>query len=444
MGNWRRAGRILQGLREGRGWSVSRLAFELDAQAKMSGRALGISRDSLVRMIYDWEAGAHRPRDYYQLFILLYATQDELQARTVERGSELDRLMAALQAMGVPMNRRKFLFNSAVLAAGLTGVPAAASALEGQERLAWVLKHPRSVDLPTVAYLRATALDLHKRYEARPSTSLLPPSARQLEQVTLLGEHAPDGRVCRELALVEAHSATLMGRLLWDMSGQRDHATAARYYERAIEAAKGAKEGWAEAFPRMFQRFLPIDAGSSDPKRGLRLAEKATEAAADGSSRVVAGWSFGFLAEAHAVLGEERAAKQALDRADLHLTRVVDDDVALGVFGREQLGGFVGVCHLRLKDAKAAERALRETVLSLGLGKEKHRSVVLGDLATAFVLQGVPEQASRVLHEAVDLVEVTRSAAGMRRVFTAGRQLAPWRSEPFVQELQDRLLALSA
>jgi hypothetical protein len=95
-------------------------------------------------------------------------------------------------------------------------------------------------------------------------------------------------------------------------------------------------------------------------------------------------------------------------------------------------------------DAKAAERALRETVLSLGLGKEKHRSVVLGDLATAFVLQGVPEQASRVLHEAVDLVEVTRSAAGMRRVFTAGRQLAPWRSELFVQEVQDRLLALSA
>ena len=78
MDNWRRAGRILQGLREGRGWSVSTLASELALQARMNGRALGISRDSLVRMIYDWEAGAHRPRDYYQLFILLYATQDEL------------------------------------------------------------------------------------------------------------------------------------------------------------------------------------------------------------------------------------------------------------------------------------------------------------------------------------------------------------------------------
>jgi hypothetical protein len=442
MGNWRRAGRILQGLREGRGWSVSRLAYELDAQAKMTGRALGISRDSLVRMIYDWEAGAHRPRDYYVLFVLLYATRDEIQARTVERGSELDRLMAALQAMGVPMNRRKFLLNSAVLAAGMSGVPAAASALEGQERLAWVLNHPRSVDLRTVAYLHQTALDLLRGYEAGPSTSLLPRSARQLEQVTLLREHAADHRVRQELAVVEAQSATLMGRLLWDMSGQRDHATAAQYYDRAIKAAAGAKEGGAEAFPRMFQRFLPIETGS-DPKRGLRLAEKATEAAANGSSHVVAGWSF-FLAEVYASFGQERAANLALDRADVHLARVAEDDPAFGLFHREQLGGFIGTCHLCLNDAKAAEISLRETLLTLGSGKERHRSVVLGDLGTAFILQGEPEQASRVLHEAIDLVEGVRSAAGMRRVSKAGRQLAPWRSEPFGQELQDRLLALSA
>jgi hypothetical protein len=47
-----------------------------------------------------------------------------------------------------------------------------------------------------------------------------------------------------------------------------------------------------------------------------------------------------------------------------------------------------------------------------------------------------------VLHEAIDLVELTRDAGGMKRVFSAGRQLGPWRHEPFVQEVQDRLLAL--
>ena len=97
------------------------------------------NRESLVRRIYDWEAGGHRPRDYYILFILVYATEGELSARSIEQGSELDRLMAALKVMGVPVNRRKFLLNSAALAGGVAGVPAVAANLEGQQRLDWML-----------------------------------------------------------------------------------------------------------------------------------------------------------------------------------------------------------------------------------------------------------------------------------------------------------------
>jgi hypothetical protein len=48
-----------------------------------------------------------------------------------------------------------------------------------------------------------------------------------------------------------------------------------------------------------------------------------------------------------------------------------------------------------------------------------------------------------VLHQAIDLVELTGSAAGKRRVFAAGRQLGLWHNEPFVQQVQDRLLALA-
>jgi hypothetical protein len=114
-----------------------------------------------------------------------------------------------------------------------------------------------------------------------------------------------------------------------------------------------------------------------------------------------------------------------------------------GIFAREQLGGFVGACHLRLNDPSAAQVALQKTARSLGAGKEKHKSVILGDVSTALVLQGEPEQASAVLHQAIDLVELTGSGAGKRRVFAAGRQLGPWRNESFVQEVQDRLLALA-
>jgi hypothetical protein len=247
---------------------VPRLAAELKAQATAIGQTVP-DRQSLVRMIYEWEAGTHRPRAYYVLFVLVYATEEELAARTIERRSELDHLMAAFKAMGVSVDRRQFLLNAAALAGGMAGVPAVAASLEGQERLVWVLKHPRSVDRQTAAYLREQVLELLRQNEAATSsTSLLPRTAERLEQITLLREHAPLGHVQQELCRVEAQCATLMGRLAWDVSGQHDHATAARYYDQAIAAASNVKDGWAEAFPRMFQRFLPVYTGNGDPGMG--------------------------------------------------------------------------------------------------------------------------------------------------------------------------------
>jgi len=444
MGSWQHAGHMLRSLRENRGWEVPKLAAELKAKATAIGQAVP-DRQSLVRMIYEWEAGTHRPRAYYMLFILVYATGEELATRTVKRGSELYRLMAALKAMGVPVNRRQFLLNAAALAGGIAGLPTVAANLEGQERLVWVLKHPRSVDLPTASYLHAQAFDLMKHYEAAASpTSLLPQVAERLEQITLLREQAPLGRVQQELCRVETQSATLLGRLTWDVSGQQDHATAARYYDQAIAAANNVKEGWAEAFPRMFQRFLPVYTGGGNPQNGLYLAEQATARAADGSSHVVAGWSAAFAAEAHALLGEERKARLLLERADAHLSKVTADDPMFAVFSREQLGGFVGACSLRVHDPTGAEAALQDSARRLGAGKEKHKAVILADLSTALVLQDDPEQACAVLHQVIDLVELTGNAAGKRRAFAAGRQLTRWRNEPFVQDVQDRLLALAS
>ncbi len=118
MGAWSEAGRILWQLREVRGWSQLRLAGELATQAKRIGRSLP-ARESLVRMIRDWENGKHRPRDYYDLLILVFASQNELAARTIEQGSDLDRMMTALKLMGISMDRRNFLLTTAAMAAGI-------------------------------------------------------------------------------------------------------------------------------------------------------------------------------------------------------------------------------------------------------------------------------------------------------------------------------------
>jgi thioredoxin-like negative regulator of GroEL len=112
------------------------------------------------------------------------------------------------------------------------------------------------------------------------------------------------------------------------------------------------------------------------------------------------------------------------------------------VLSRELPGCLASLATLAELYAAGRTVVLGQTAQSLGAGWEKNKAVVLGDLAKAFIYQGDPEQAAAVLHQSIDLVERTRSAAGLRRVFKAGWQLRPWRHEPFVQDVQDRLLAL--
>jgi hypothetical protein len=438
---WPEAGRSLRRLREKRGWEVPRFAVELEAQAKAIGRTLP-KQEHVVRMVYDWEAGTHRPRDYCILFVLVYATQYELAARTMERGSELDRLMGAFKAMGMSLDRRQFLLGSAALAVGAVGRRAVPAELDEERRLAWVVDHPSSVDLRTAAHLRRVAADLLARNEATSPAMLLPLAMQHLAHTSLLREHAEPGRVRQELHVVEALSATLTGRVAWNVSGQRDHKTATHYYEQAIGAAGNVKEGWVEAFPRMFQGTLAMF-GRKDLDSGVGLVEKAAALAGDGSSHVLAGWASAFAGEGYALRGRERQSRLAIERATLHMTKATADDPFWELFGVEQLGGFIGVNYLHLGDPKRAQPVLEATAAGLGGAKLNHKSVVLSDLAIALIGQDHPEHATAVLHDAIDLVEYLHDGGGTRRAFMAGRKLWAWRNEPFVQSVHDRLLALA-
>jgi hypothetical protein len=67
---------------------------------------------------------------------------------------------------------------------------------------------------------------------------------------------------------------------------------------------------------------------------------------------------------------------------------------------------------------------------------------VLGNLALAGIRQRNVDSAVVRLHEAIDVVEVSRGGGGLNIVFTAARELRPWRNERVVQEVNDRLLGL--
>ncbi len=314
--------------------------------------------------------------------------------------------------------------------------------MEAAERLDYVMQHPRSVDLATVADLRERAQSLTKQYDLAASTTLLPATGECTSQVTFLRKHAPDSRVRHELQIVEAQLATLMGQLVWDASQRRDHATAVGYYDQAISAANQAGDPTAEAYARLRKSYVALY-GEQDPRAGRRLAQQAAAVAGDGASHALPGLALLHVGEGHAMLGERRECEAALGAAEAHLEAMQSGDPAYGLFSSDRLGRVRGSCYLTLGDGAKARPILESTARSLQ-GRHKSKAIILGNLALAHIGQRDLDQAVAVLHRAIDLLEISRGGGGLNVAFAAVRELRPWRHEPFAQDLNERLLALMA
>ena len=314
--------------------------------------------------------------------------------------------------------------------------------MEAAERLDYVMQHPRSVDLATVADLRERAQSLTKQYDLAASTTLLPATGECTSQVTFLRKHAPDSRVRHELQIVEAQLATLMGQLVWDASQRRDHATAVGYYDQAISAANQAGDPTAEAYARLRKSYVALY-GEQDPRAGRRLAQQAAALVDDGASHALPGLALLHVGEGHAMLGERRECEAALGAAEAHLEAMQAGDPAYSLFSSDRLGRVRGSCYLTLGDGAKARPILESTARRLQ-GRHKSKAIILGNLALAHIRQRDVDQAVAVLHRAIDLLEISRGGGGLNVAFAAVRELRPWRHEPFAQDLNERLLALMA
>jgi hypothetical protein len=311
---------------------------------------------------------------------------------------------------------------------------------EAAARLDYGMQHPHSLDMAAAAHLHERAQTLTKQYDLAASTSLLPAAGECIGQVTFLGKQAPDGPVLRELQATEAQLATLMGQLVWDASQRRDHATAIGYYDQAISAADRAGETTAEAYARLRKSYVALY-GEQEPQAGLRLAQQAATLAATAGSHALQGLALLHAGEGYAMLGDRRDCEAALGAAEAHLQAMRTADPAHALLSSDRLGRIQGSCYLALGDSAKAGSILESTARRLQ-GRHKSKAIILGNLALAHVRQRDIDEAATVLHRAIDLLEVSRGGGGLNVVSTAVRELHPWRHEPVVQDVNERLLAL--
>ncbi len=312
---------------------------------------------------------------------------------------------------------------------------------DGDDTLVRALADPAKVDLVAAARLRSQVQLLDERYDSAPSTSLLAETGQCLGQVAFLRTHATKPRVRRELRTAEAESAILMGQLVWDASQRRDHTTATAYLDQAVGAAREIGDHASESLALLRKSFVALY-GHKDPVLGLRLTRQTADAA-DGTSHVLAGLATLHTAEAHAMLGQRRDCEQALTAADRHFDQINDDDLARDLYSPTQPGRLAGSCYLFLDRPQEAQPILEATAHELR-DRSKSQAIVLGNLSLAYLRQRRPDDAAAVLHQAVDVIELTWGGGGLNIVFAACRELQPWRHVPAVQDVYDRVLALLA
>jgi len=293
----------------------------------------------------------------------------------------------------------------------------------------------------SVTGLRARIRWLDSQYDRVPSTGLLAETGELHGIVVSHRKQATSGRARRELLAVEVASARLLGQLVWDASQRRDHVTANRYFDRSIAVASEFGDPVAEGRTLLRKSFVALYGGDAIPV-GLALASRAASAST-GHSHALAGLALLHVGEAYAMLGDASRCAESLGAAETHLGRVSADDPAADQFCASQHGRLTGSCHLLLGRPGRAESILDSTRRLLAEPR-KSTAVLLGHLALAGIRQRDPDAAVARLHEAIDVLGRTRAGGGFTVVVAATRELGPWRHQPAVRDVYDRLLNLMA
>ncbi|MFI1481833.1 helix-turn-helix transcriptional regulator [Streptomyces sp. NPDC020747] len=309
------------------------------------------------------------------------------------------------------------------------------------ERMSYVLEHPSSVDLVAVAHLHERIRQLDEQYDKAPSTALLGPAGQVHGQVKFLRGNATNPRVRKALFEIEAESATFMGQLVWDVSQRRDHDAPVAYLNEAVTAARQVRDPYAEAYATLRMSFVALY-GEKNPLKGARLAGQAAEVARSASPSLT-GLSLLHVAEGYAMTGDLKACEEALTKAEAQLDRASPDDVAAEYYTINEFSRLSGSCYLFLNLPERAEPILRLTARALA-AKKKSQAIALGNLTLSLIRQRKVDEAAATMHRTIDAVELTRGGGGLNLAFAAGRELREWRHEPWVQDINDRLLALMA
>lgn len=425
---------LLRRLREQRGWSWADQARALRAVAdRLNVAAVTSTRlTSLQRSIARWESTATRtvPGERTQLLLAHLYARNGAGRLALGAGSDLETFLTALSHFGVPERRTRELRDLAVRSAGVDSDQLLAL-LAGTtcQLVTDALRDPRRLDAELIDRLDDAVSDVDRQVGSVPFVRLQLLLAPIVEVCLRLRSLEP---LQERLSMVRAKTYVLVGRIAFET---RDDAAAHRWYGRAVEAAGGVTDPTRRAAVRTSYALTTLHSG------GAGAASRIVDAAVADAG---VGTDLRILARAHA-LQAEIAARSGRGRdtaAALRLASLAVDaaDPASRGFDDDRLRGFEGVCELHIGTAEGAHDHLERSLAALMAQRDRvQRGIAGADLAIARLRGGDVRAATTLLHECVQTTAATGGRVVAQRIGHARRELAPWRDEAFVTELDDHI-----
>ena len=137
--------------------------------------------------------------------------------------------------------------------------------------------------------------------------------------------------------------------------------------------------------------------------------------------------------------GETSAALAAVERAEAALVPAKEIPTWMDYYDATRLNGFKGFAYLAAGQVGQAETTLQTAVACLDAGAVKQRSVLLTDLATAYVHEGEVDKGCELAGEAAVTLARAGYETGAERLREFRQLVRPWQDRGSVKDLDERL-----
>jgi len=431
-----------------RGWKKSQLVQRLTTEGSRRGVSLA-SRESLMRMVAQWENGHRNPDDLYgSLLCSIYecdASYLGLSVASLNPGPTIGltyepQLGAAISALDglsrldvtghTSLTRGRFSAD-ALNAASLDWLFAAHT-----DRRSQLDDHVRAEDVDEIVATTETFDALDRRFGGENSRAIAVNYLRSRVLPWLGGRYSD--AVGSALHSATAALCELIGWMAYDSA---KHTLAQRYFIQALRFARQADDEAYGAYVLTSMSDQALFLGR--PEQALRLAQVAGSRES-GTPPTVLAEAAALEARASAVLGDSLGASSALLNAEKRLGRAVVDKLPAWAsrFDSTMLASHMGTCWINLEHPGEARQALA-VVWEWAAGQPRRRAYAAVQLATAAAIEGEVEEACALGLTAAASIQGMRSARARHHIDVLVRRLKPHNDLPAVQEFSEKVRGLA-